>query len=297
MPTAQINGVELHYQLSGQEGDPLVLVHGSWGEHHGWDGIVPHLARSFRVLTYDRRGHSQSERPAGQGSVREDVADLAALIEHLDLVPVNILGNSGGGNIVLRLATERPELFCSLMVHEPAPLFGLLTDPAAHKVVQDVQEQLQVVTELLEAGQLEGGARQFMDSVAIGPGAWEQFPEEVRRSCIFNAPTFLDERRDPEWMDLDVERLSGFGPPALLTQGGQSEPYLLLVVEEVARALPKALRRTFPEAGHVPHASHPEEYAEVVTSFINTAGERSSRWIQLRLGWVHYVCSGSAPRL
>ena len=98
---------------------PLVLVHGSWDSHHDWDLVVPRLADSFRVLTYDRRGHSESERPTGQESVREDVADLAALIEHLGLAPAWVVGNSFGASIILRLAGERPELFRGLIGHEP----------------------------------------------------------------------------------------------------------------------------------------------------------------------------------
>jgi pimeloyl-ACP methyl ester carboxylesterase len=151
---AAINGIELYWELSGQAGDPLVLVHGSWGDHGGWDRIVPTLARSFRVLTYDRRGHSRSERPTAQGSVREDVADLRALIEHLGLAPAHILGNSFGGSIVLRLAAERPDLFRSLLVHEP-PLFGLLDDPAGQQAFQTFQERIRVVVALLEKGQME----------------------------------------------------------------------------------------------------------------------------------------------
>ena len=97
MPGAVINGVELHWWLTGEAGPPLVLVHGSWGDHHGWDRVVPVLSRSFRVLTYDRRGHSRSARPAGQGSAHEDVSDLAALIDHVGLGRAHILGNSFGG--------------------------------------------------------------------------------------------------------------------------------------------------------------------------------------------------------
>ena len=76
-----INGVRLFWELRGEAGDLLVLVHGSWGNHHNWDSVVPAFGRSFRVLTYDRRGHSQSQRPGGQGCIEEDVADLAALID------------------------------------------------------------------------------------------------------------------------------------------------------------------------------------------------------------------------
>ena len=81
MATATVNGVELFYEMSGSGDIPIVVVHGSWSSHHNWDRVVPGLAKSFRVLAYDRRGHSQSQRLTGQGSVREDVADLAALIE------------------------------------------------------------------------------------------------------------------------------------------------------------------------------------------------------------------------
>ena len=104
MPLAQINDTKIHYRLEGASGDPLVLVHGSWGDHHSWDRVFPHLAESFRVLSYDRRGHSLSERPDTQGSVDEDAADLAGLIEHLDLAQAHILGNSFGGSISLRMA-------------------------------------------------------------------------------------------------------------------------------------------------------------------------------------------------
>lgn len=267
MSMTLINGVKLYWELNGQAGDPLVLVHGSWGDHYGWGEIVPALAHSFRVLTYDRRGHSQSERPTAQGSVREDVADLAALIEHLGLAPTHILGNSFGGSIVLRLATERPDLFRSLQVHEP-PLFGLLVDPAAQKALQSVQERVAVVIELLEKEENEAGARQFMETIAFGPGAWEQLPGEVRQTFIFNAATFLDEARDPECLTLDLQSLSGISHPTLLTQGDQSEPFFPLVLDELVRAIPRALRRTFAGVGHVPQATHPEAYVEVIRSFI-----------------------------
>lgn len=113
----RINGAELYYELSGS-GDPLVLVHGSWVDHTSWQLVVPDLARSFRVLAYDRRGYSLSERPLGQGSRREDEEDLAALVEALDLAPAHVVANSFGGSIALGLAARRPDLFRSLIVHE-----------------------------------------------------------------------------------------------------------------------------------------------------------------------------------
>ena len=120
-----VNGTRLHYQLTGGSDIPVVLVHGSWGDHNNWAAVVPDLARSFRVLAYDRRGHSQSERPTTQGSLHEDAMDLVALLEALDLAPTHVVANSSGAAVSLWLATERPDVMRSLIVHEP-PLFGLL---------------------------------------------------------------------------------------------------------------------------------------------------------------------------
>ena len=102
MPTEKVNGVNIYYELTGAKGDALVLVHGSWGDHHNWDMVVGEFAKTFRVLTYDRRGHSQSERLSGQGLVTEDVDDLIALVEHLEIFPAHIVGNSYGAGIVLQ---------------------------------------------------------------------------------------------------------------------------------------------------------------------------------------------------
>ncbi len=105
MPTTTtVNGIRLYWELTGAAGEVLVLMHGSWVDHHNWDAVIPSFSRSARVLTYDRRGHSQSERPTAQGSVHENVAGLAALIEQLELAPAHIAGNSLGGSIVLGCA-------------------------------------------------------------------------------------------------------------------------------------------------------------------------------------------------
>jgi pimeloyl-ACP methyl ester carboxylesterase len=119
MPTTRVNGVDLYWEQHGDDGPPLVLVHGSWGDHRNWDAVVPGLARSFRVVIYDRRGHSRSERPSSQGSIGEDAADLAALIAGLGLAPAHVAGNSFDAAIAIRLAAARPDVFASVIVHEP----------------------------------------------------------------------------------------------------------------------------------------------------------------------------------
>ena len=264
--TATVNGVRLFYELTGA-GEPLVLVHGSWTSHHSWDRVVPSLCGSFRVLAYDRRGHSNSERPAGQGSVREDVLDLAALIEHLGLGPAWVAGSSFGATITLRLAGERPDLFRGLICHEP-PLFSLLAyDPAVAPLLADVEQRITAVVERIASGDHAGAAEQFVETLALGPGTWARLPIEYQQMFIENAPTFLDEANDPEQLAFDLAGIRGFPRPALLTLGDQSPPTFAPVVARLAEVLPRVEVGTFPGAGHIPHATHPDAYVEAILDF------------------------------
>lgn len=271
MSTSRVNGVRLRWEIAGDFGEPLVLVHGSWGDRQNWAGVVPALARSFRVLSYDRRGHSQSERPSGQGSVRDDVADLAALLEELGHAPAHVVGGSFGASIVLRLAGVRPDLFRSVVVHEP-PLFGLLKDePDAVQALAAVQDRISAVVSLLTAGDWTAGAQRFVETIAFGPGAWSELPGEARETFIFNAPTWLDEMRDQEALEIDLGTLRECAAPTLLTIGDQSPPFFRLVVDRIATVMPRAAVRTYAGAGHVPHLSHPDEYARTVAEFARDA--------------------------
>jgi pimeloyl-ACP methyl ester carboxylesterase len=268
MTTINVNGVQLFYELHGTGDIPLVFVHGSWASHNTWDLVVPSLAESFQVLVYDRRGHSQSQRLTVQGSVREDVADLAALIENLGLAPAWVAGNSFGASITLRMASERPELFRGLIAHEP-PLFSLLADdPAMAPMLKEVEQRVGAVSERIASGDHAGAAEQFVETVALGPNTWAQLPSDFRQTLIENAPTFLDEANDPEQLAFDLAWIKGFSPPSLLTIGDQSPPTFAPVVEQLASVLPNVETIVLPGAGHIPHATHPDAYVEAIRTFV-----------------------------
>ena len=268
MPISPVNGVQLFWEQTGELGAPLVLVHGSWGDHHNWDAVVPALSQSFRVLTYDRRGHSQSERLATQGSIEEDVDDLAALVRRLGHAPGHIVGNSFGAAIVLRAAVRHRDIFASLAVHEP-PLFRLL--PAADIV--GLRQRLERVVAMLQRDDDRAAAEQFVETVGFGPGMWAQLPPALQETFVVNAPTFLDEMQEPTALTMDLTRLAGFDPPTLLTKGTTSPPLFGPVLDKLANALPKPVLHTFIGAGHVPHVTHPDDYVRVVSDFLLGAGK------------------------
>ena len=267
MPADKINDVNLYWELHGLEGEPLVLVHGSWGDHHNWDAVVDELSKTFRVLTYDRRGHSRSERLKHQGNTEEDVVDLIALVEHLRLAPAHIAGNSFGAAIALKAAAQRPDIFQTLVVHEP-PLFGLIQDEAFLKNTLPVlNSRIEAVVEKIAERKEEKAAELFVETIAMGPGSWSGLPKATQQTFVFNAPTFYDEIMDPGSLHMNIEGLKRFDKPALLTNGTQSPPFFLQVVEALRQALPHAEQTTFSEAGHVPHMSHPDKYIQVIKEF------------------------------
>ena len=265
MPQTKVDGVALYYALEGS-GEPLALVHGSWGDATNWRFVVPGLAESFRVLAYDRRGHSRSERPDKPGSVDEHGDDLAALLEALDLAPAHVVTNSWGGNIGLRLATRRPDVFRSLSCHEP-PLWILLEDDAeSQEMLQLGAGSLDEVGRRITAGDHEGAARLFVEEVALGPGAWEnELPAETRAVFVQNAPTFLDELQDPNSASVDQDALAGLEIPVRLTEGSESPPLFPRVIDRLATLIPRVTRETIDGAAHVPQLSTPERYVELTT--------------------------------
>jgi pimeloyl-ACP methyl ester carboxylesterase len=259
MPHVHVNDVRLFYEEDGA-GEPLVLVHGGFSDQGNFRAVVPGLAASFRVVAYDRRGHSLSDRPHPFGSRRDQEDDLAALIETLGLSPAHVIGTSFGSAIALGLSVRRPDLVRTLTAHEPA-LPGLSAQaPAVHA-------RLRAALARVERGDVEGGTQQFLEDVALGPGAWARFPEPIRATMVRNAPAVLEEQRDPAWDDVDRHALSNLEIPVLLTQGAQSPSWFAEVVAELRGLIGHARLHRYPDAGHSPHITHPREYVAAVTAF------------------------------
>lgn len=267
MSFIRVNNIELYYELGGDRGEPVVLVHGSWGDSGGWDHIFPLLSDKYRVLKYDRRGHSRSERPEVQSSTSEDVDDLAAIMQNLGMSPAHIIGNSFGGNIALKLAARNPELVRSLTVHDP-PVVSLIMEDRYGHILESLRQKITVVTDLIENGEHEEAAELFIENIVFGPGTWEELPEESRKKFIYNAPTFLDEQRDPEWMKIDKEALSGIRIPVFLTHGQRSEEFFRLIVERLHETIPGSEKQQLEGMGHVPQLTHAEQYSELIKSFL-----------------------------
>jgi pimeloyl-ACP methyl ester carboxylesterase len=259
-----VNGVELAVQVTGS-GPPIVLVHGSLDDHQVWERIVPGLAESHKVVTYDRRGHGASSCPPGQGQISEDVEDLAGVLRILKLPAPLVVGHSYGAGITMLLGAHHPGLTGGLLVHEP-PLFTLLGDDASTRhLAEEASEHLRCAAELITAGAVAQGVHYFVDHAAFGPGTWHTlFTPEIRRTCVANAGTWLDQSRDPTRLAVRPELLAGYPHPLVVSHGEASLPTYSQIVALIVAALPRSRRQVVRDAGHAPHLSHPADFAELV---------------------------------
>lgn len=120
MPYFTHQNCQLHYEEYGQ-GEPLLLVHGLGSSIRDWEYQIPVLSQHYRVIALDVRGHGQSDKPRQRYRIATFAADVAALIEHLGLSQVHLVGISMGGMIGFQLGVDRPELLRSLTIVNSGP--------------------------------------------------------------------------------------------------------------------------------------------------------------------------------
>jgi 3-oxoadipate enol-lactonase len=117
MPRIALDDVELYYELHGPaDGEVLVLSNGVLMSTASWAYQTAVLARRVRLLLYDCRGMWQSDHPPGPYSMRQHAADLAALLDALDIEQAHIGGVSYGAEISMVFAHRYPERTRSLIL-------------------------------------------------------------------------------------------------------------------------------------------------------------------------------------
>jgi len=267
MEVEGVDGTALTYDVAG-DGVPLVLIHGSWGERQTWGFVVPALAESFRVISYDRRGHGESTAPPDGGTVHDDVADVVSVIDALGDGRAHVAANSYGACIALRLAAAHPERVARMVCHEP-PMLGVLdADENGKAIADEERRKLAEVRQILERGEYAEAAEYFVERVALGPGMWSELPPPLQQMFVDHARTFLGELRDPDALGADLDSLARVSAPGLLTHGEQSPAFFAPIVERLGRLLPNARQRLLSGTGHVPHMTHPDEYVPGVRDFL-----------------------------
>jgi len=127
MPTLEANGIKINYQIDGADSAPVLMMSNSLGtDLHMWDKQAAALAKRFRVVRYDTRGHGKTEAPSYPYTFEMLGRDAIALMDALKLTKVRFCGLSMGGMIGMWLARHVPSRIEQLVLSNTAAKFGLL---------------------------------------------------------------------------------------------------------------------------------------------------------------------------
>lgn len=256
MPMVQVNTIRLYCEIHGT-GQPLVLIHGLGSSTRDWEAQVHEFSTSYQVVTFDLRGHGQSDKPAGPYRMAMFSADLADLLQTLGIAATHVVGLSLGGAIAFQFALDYPARVRTLTIVNSAPTLG---DPAYAQ--QEIERRVGIVQ--------QHGMRAMGQALSAN-----LFPKPEQASL---RETFVERwaENDPEayieatrsMLGWDVtNRLSTLERPTLVIAADQD--YSPVAVKEAyIKLIPNAQLIVMSDAHHAVPMEQPEQFNTVLRRFL-----------------------------
>jgi len=250
------DGVRLYYELHGPEGAAaLVLLEGMGGDVPGWRRNIPHLAREFRVVTFDLRGNGLSDKPDLPMSMDTFVDDTAALMDSLGIARANLYGMSFGGMVAIWMSLTRPERVCALVLAATHAGPARASRAPASGRVPKGRPYLSLYS--------PDFAREHPDHVAEDLAVGRRNPQ----------PTHAGRRQWEAMQSFDAwDRLGEIEAPTLVLHGTEDRLVAVDNARRLASGIPGARLRLLEGAGHVYHSEQPDEADLAVVRFLEQAG-------------------------
>lgn len=254
MPFLTLPGVELWYEDAGGDGTPVIWLHAASGTCECWEYQLPAFATAgYRCIAYDRRTWGRSKTTDAEHQPGFVGDDLHALLDHLGLERVHLVGTAAGGIPAIDYALSHAERVRSLVV---ANTIGGVQDEEYLEVqqrlrppqIQDLPVELRELGPSYRGTNPEGAARWLEIELASRPeGAVPMQPlrEPITyaRLQTMQAPTLV--------ISGEADLLS---PPALMRM--------------LAEHIPASRFASLPEAGHAGFWERPEVWNGMVLEFI-----------------------------
>ncbi len=240
-----VNGIELYFEDFGS-GEPLLLLHGFTGSSGDWVHVfeLDELAKRYRVLAPDLRGHGGSTNPPGTLTHRQCALDTFAWLDQLGIERFRAIGLSLGGNTLLHMSTQQPQRVEAMVIVSATPYF-----PAqARALMALMTEENQSPEEwaLLRARHKHGD-EQIRALWRIGQG-------------------FKDSYED---MNFTPPLLSTITARTMIVAGDRDPLYPVELSVELYRAIPRASLWVVPNGGHGPvFGEQREAFATAARAFL-----------------------------
>ena len=252
-----VDGVEIAWEERGSGEPALVLVHGYTGSSTDFIDHVDYFAKSRRVITLDHRGHGQSGHAAPETYTLEQLTnDLIALIEHAGKGPVDLLGHSMGGRVVMLAAIARPDLVRSL----------ILMNTTATKF-EDTWAYVRTVTDQLRIRGME-----FLDeNPYVEPGDWRLSDESLRlrraNRDVLDVEAFIALARELSEGPPVLDELAALQKPTTIVVGRRDQ--IRGASKVMARAIPDSVLHQIRRAYHFPQLSNPDQWRAVIDDHLD----------------------------
>lgn len=257
MAFQRLDDIVVHYDVAGRSDAPaLVLVNSLGTDLRVWDALAPHLADRFRLVRYDKRGHGLTDATASPYAMALLAADLAGLLDRLEIGEAVICGLSIGGMIAQQLSAERPDL-----------IRGLVLMDTAHKIGSP-----QMWDERIAAIRADGIAS-ISDAILtrwFSPAFHRDRPDELAgwRNMLCRTPVEGYLGCCAAIRDADLTAAAkAIAVPTLCMVGEMDGSTPPSVVAELAGLVPGARLVTIAGAGHIPSVEQTGAVAEALSAF------------------------------
>jgi len=258
----EVDGLRVHYWDEG-EGQPVVLVHGASGNLRDWTfSIAPRLARSYRVIAFDRPGLGYSDRPERNGwDPRVQARVLRAATRAIGAERPVLVGHSWGGALVMGWALETPD-----EVAGTVPVSGV-TIPygGIARVINFVGLDSVIVdaySQRLLSSAREGGVMRFLSRVFRPQEVPEGYAEYVGAPLALRADTLRHNAEDLQYVNIALRemapRYASLRVPAEIIHGRADFIDWDDHAEPLARRLPNSRLNVLPGIGHMAHHAAPD---------------------------------------
>lgn len=250
----QTNGIRMFTTDKGT-GFPVILIHGYPLDHTIWEATIAEMKSGARVIAPDLRGFGASEVPEGPYRMSTLAADLAGLMDALNLPKAVLVGHSMGGYAALAFARAFPERLAGL---------GLISSQAAADAPERRQGRYDQA-----ASVLQHGPKEVADGMTPKLTADHQFHAEIYRIILRTQPAGLAGalRGMAERVE-STTLLPGISVPAAVVVGLDDQLIPPDRSREMARGLPHAELVELENAGHMPMMEKPAETAAAVDRLV-----------------------------
>jgi len=266
---AEVNKTKLYYEIAGK-GEPLVLIHGSFGDRRFWDLQFTELSKKYKVLRYDLRGFGRSALPK-EDEVYRDSDDLNALIDYLGIKKAHVCGLSFGSFIVIDFALSYPDKCLSLIPIGPR-VAGDDFDDYKTPNVDTLRAIISKVTEIVKSK----GAKEGTDYLWTGDHAMGKTVVTTRtRHALLKMGyeyswwRYLHGNKRDFAFPMAIKKLNEIKTPTLVV----TAEYDLELCKEVAAIIAKEIQGaksiSIKGAGHIMNMDNPKEFNKAISEFID----------------------------